>query len=353
MSKLELYSQIPVLAEATFLGSLDEDQKRMVEMIKEDEVLNFEYQSYVEFLLHLKHFGDRSKVKSILAILKKEHKSRWHRFKAGVERNKVVIDLMSRAAAFLLFAFLVYYLVDTKVDQSEKQIIALGRKVNQIDKKQQVTAANNAKKIRNTNYSGTAFAISKDGLFVTANHIVNGADSVYIFMGDEEPFRAEVVSSDPEKDIAILDIMEEDFAISDRFPYSIKSQPTRLSSDVYTLSFSKNDRVYNKGYVSSLTGYNGDTTFYQLYLPASEGSSGSPVIDAQNNIIGFVSSKNSHESDVTYAVKMEYVKDLLAQNDSVEYHSIFKNKPKRYRANIQDEISNLENFIVNVRVYKR
>ncbi len=352
MSRLELYSNIPSLAEATFLGSLSAEQRKQVAEIKQDEVLSHEYQDYIEFLLQLERHGERSKVKALLASLKKEHRSRWHKLKVGIEKNKTIIDLFSRAAVFLLFSVLVYYLVDSKVGNSEKQIRALGKKVHQIDYNQKVTAAKVAEKDK-ANYSGTAFAISEDGLFVTANHIVNGADSVYIFLGDDIAHKATVVSTDNTKDIAILKIANEEYSISDKFPYTIKTKKTQLSSDVYTLSFSKNDKVYNRGYVSSLTGYDGDTTFYQLYLPASEGSSGSPVIDMNNNIIGFVSSKNTHESDVTYAVKMEYVEDLVSKAEDIESKTIFEQKEKQKKISIHKELNNLNNFIANVRVYKR
>ncbi len=352
MSNLELYSQIPALAEATFLGTVDSQQKTMIDEIKQDDVLAHEYHDYVEFLLQLSNHGKRSRVKAMLASLKKEHRSRWHIFKTNLEKNKTIIEMLSRAAVFFLFAFAVYYLVESKVDNSQKQISALGKKVNQIDHNQKLNAAKVAARDK-ANYSGTAFAISEDGLFVTANHIVQGADSVYIFIDEDAAYKASVLSTDEDKDIAILKIADEDYDLKDRFPYAIKTSSAALSSDVYTLSFSKNDKVYNRGYVSSLTGYNGDTTFYQLYLPASEGSSGSPVLDASNNIIGFVSSKNTHESDVTYAVKMEYVQDLISSNEEIENNTIFKLNNRSRKVNIKDEITNLNNFVANVRVIKK
>ncbi len=354
MSNLELYSIIPELAEASFYGSLTGTQQRQLDELMQDEVLAYEFNDYLQFLLDLQNYGSRNKVKGIISNLRQQHRSRWHKINHFAAKNRHGLDYISRAAMLIGIVVASFLFVNNKFNQSEEKITELGRKINKIDTRQKVSEAENDKKIRQNkgNYSGTAFAINNQGLFLTTNHVVANADSIFVISGDNEYLKAELVSSNPKQDIAILRVIDEDFHLADKFPYTIRVSDVDLSSDVYTLAFSKNDKVYNRGYVSSLTGYRGDTTFYQLYLPASEGSSGSPVIDKNNNIIGFVSSKNSAQSDVTYAVKMKYVQDLIKSNEEIADNTILQLNQKSRKENLKSQINNLNDYIVNVRVYK-
>ncbi len=353
MSNLELYSKIPELAEASFYGSLTSQQQQSLDELLQDEVLAYEYHDYLQFLLELQNFGSRSRVKKTIAHLRQQNRSNWHRLNKFVSKNRHALDYISRAAILLGIVAASFLIMNNRVSQSEEKITELGRKIHKIDHQQKVQAADQKERPKNRgNYSGTAFAINSQGLFLTTNHVVQNADSIFVISGDNEYLRAELVSSNPKQDIAILKVQDDDFSLGDNFPYTIRTSDVGLSSDVYTLSFSKNDKVYNRGYVSSLTGFRGDTTFYQLYLPASEGSSGSPVIDDNNNIIGFVSSKNNSQPDVTYAVKMKYVQDLIHSNEEISNNTILQLNRKSHKKNLKNQINNLNDYIVNVRVFK-
>ena len=51
-----------------------------------------------------------------------------------------------------------------------------------------------------------AFIISKDGIVVTNNHVIENADEIKIEMLDGSMLSAEVIGTDPKTDIAILKI---------------------------------------------------------------------------------------------------------------------------------------------------
>jgi len=49
-----------------------------------------------------------------------------------------------------------------------------------------------------------------EGYVITNNHVIDGADNVYVTLGDGRRFEAEVVGTDPETDVAVIRIEAED-----------------------------------------------------------------------------------------------------------------------------------------------
>merc|ERR1711907_273063 len=54
--------------------------------------------------------------------------------------------------------------------------------------------------------TGTGVVISEDGLILTNNHVVSGADVVTVELADGREFTAEDIRTDPQTDLAILRI---------------------------------------------------------------------------------------------------------------------------------------------------
>ena len=53
---------------------------------------------------------------------------------------------------------------------------------------------------------GSGFIISEDGVIVTNNHVIEGADEITVILYDETEFTAELLGRDPKADIAVLKI---------------------------------------------------------------------------------------------------------------------------------------------------
>ena len=53
---------------------------------------------------------------------------------------------------------------------------------------------------------GSGFVVSEDGYVMTNNHVVDGADEVYVKFSDGREFKTKIVGRTPEIDIAILKI---------------------------------------------------------------------------------------------------------------------------------------------------
>ena len=108
--------------------------------------------------------------------------------------------------------------------------------------------------------------------------------------------------------------------------------------------------MYNEGYISSITGFEGDSSRYQLELPSGPGVSGAPIIDETGNIIGVISGKQSQSEGITYAIKSKSLislfKSLPKDFNSVELTSNLIRKETR-----ANQVRKIQPFICVVKVY--
>lgn len=204
-------------------------------------------------------------------------------------------------------------------------------------------------------FGGTGFALTNDGLIVTNYHVVKDADSIYIQNTDGESYKAVNIYSYPSYDIAVLRVVDPSFKSLKPLPYTFKKTVSDLGEDVFTYGFPKDDPVVSKGYVSSRTGYSGDTTQYQVDISVNPGSSGGPLLDSKGNIIGVIRGKSPSTDGASFAIKSGY---LLEAIESIPKDSLGKNKKlalnnKNMLANLsrKDQIKKIQNYIYMVKVY--
>ena len=60
--------------------------------------------------------------------------------------------------------------------------------------------------------SGSGVIISGDGYILTNNHVVNNADEVEVVLDDQRTYKAEVLGTDPNTDLALLKIDEDELS---------------------------------------------------------------------------------------------------------------------------------------------
>ena len=149
-----------------------------------------------------------------------------------------------------------------KIKRSQKEII---KGIN----------SNDAKDDR-SQFTGTGFAITKDGYVLTSYHVVQDAKDIYISNESIGQYQTEVVYSDKSLDLAVLKVKEDSFPGFKEIPFAIKKSISDLGEKVFTLGFPREDLVFGDGSISSYTGYEGDTTAYQISIPVNPGNSGGP-----------------------------------------------------------------------------
>ncbi|MFD2599965.1 S1C family serine protease [Sphingobacterium corticis] len=236
---------------------------------------------------------------------------------------------------------------------------ALRREVNNV--KRNVNAQHTAiKKINNNqneqptiHYGATGFLLNKNGYVVTNYHVVNDADSVHLQNRQGNSYKADIIYKDMEKDLAILHISDGEFKPNKNIPYSFRSQDLDLGDDIFTIGYPRDEAVYGEGYLSSSTGYAGDTLAYQISIPLNPGNSGGPVFDHYGNIIGIISGKQKGIDGAGFAIKtealMNALKDIPA--DVLKGDVSLNDKNSMSAMSRTEQIKKVQDYIYIVKVY--
>jgi S1-C subfamily serine protease len=140
--------------------------------------------------------------------------------------------------------------------------------------------------------TGSGFVIDREGHVITNNHVVEGAGSVSVKLGDsEKSYDAEVVGTDPGTDIALLKVD----APADEFsPLRLgRSSDLEVGDPVVAIGNPFGlDRTVTSGIVSALQrdiqAPNGFSISHVIQTDAAinPGNSGGPLINAEGAVIG-------------------------------------------------------------------
>ena len=96
------------------------------------------------------------------------------------------------------------------------------------------------------------------------------------------------------------------------------------------------------GVVSSKSGFQGDVSLYQISAPIQPGNSGGPLFDGKGNIIGIVSAKHKGTENVSYAIKVSYLKNLMESSIST---NIFPQTNKIQNQNLSGKVKSVKNYV--------
>jgi len=161
---------------------------------------------------------------------------------------------------------------------------------------------------------GTGFLIDGKGYLVTNAHVVEGSSTVVIQNNRRQEFRATIIHISHLNDIAILKIEDADFKPINVLPYSIKKIGAELGEPLFTLGFPREEIVYNEGYMSAKTGFNGDTLTCQIGVSANPGNSGGPVFNKNGEVIAIINTRQTQAEGVVFAIN---ARNIYSSVDSV------------------------------------
>ncbi|MEO5563352.1 MAG: trypsin-like peptidase domain-containing protein, partial [Chitinophagaceae bacterium] len=120
----------------------------------------------------------------------------------------------------------------------------------------------------------------------------------------------------------IIKIDDPKFKPFSALPYSIRRTSSELAEPVFTLGFPRDEIVYGEGYLSSRTGYHGDTLSCQIAVPANPGNSGGPVFNHEGEVIGILSAKQTEADDVVFAIQSKYIYHAV---DEIKKNTVYQN----------------------------
>ena len=165
---------------------------------------------------------------------------------------------------------------------------------------------------------GSGVVVSRDGYVLTNNHVIESADAIEIASNDGQRYKATVVGTDPESDLAVLRI-----AGSHRMPaISFGSSDTLRVGDVVLAignPFGVGQTV-TSGIVSALgrthLGINTFENFIQTDAAINPGNSGGALIDVQGRLVGIntaIYSQSGGSMGIGFAIPISLATSVLEQ----------------------------------------
>jgi serine protease Do len=164
--------------------------------------------------------------------------------------------------------------------------------------------------------AGSGFLISPDGWIATNNHVIEGATSVSVHLGERD-YEAEVRGQDPATDIALLKIeagsdlpfltlgSAETLRVGD-WVMAIGS-PLSLGSSV-TVGV-----VSAKGRSIRLFQDQSFESFIQTDAAINRGNSGGPLVETSGSVVGISTAMNFGAENIGFAVPVDILKRVLPQ----------------------------------------
>lgn len=193
--------------------------------------------------------------------------------------------------------------------------------------------------------TGSGVIIKSNGYIVTNNHVVEDADEIEVTLYDNRQFKAKLVGTDPNTDLAVLKIEGDDFPAMD---YG-NSDKIKVGEWVLAVGNPFNlTSTVTAGIVSAL-GRNIDIlqerykieSFIQTDAAVNPGNSGGALVDTKGNLIGIntaIASRTGVFSGYSFAIPANFVSKIV--DDIIEY-----GEPQRGFLGIS--IQDLDNEIAN------
>ena len=171
---------------------------------------------------------------------------------------------------------------------------------------------------------GTGFVVSADGLILTNNHVVEGADKVTVMLPDHRVFTATVVGTDPNTDVAVVRI-----AAKDLKPVTLgNSDQARVGEWVLAIGNPLGDALtftVTSGIISAtgrgLNSLPNRTVrsiqdFIQTDAAINPGNSGGPLVSVRGEVIGInsaIASETGFYSGYGFAIPINLARTVMNQ----------------------------------------
>ena len=171
--------------------------------------------------------------------------------------------------------------------------------------------------------SGSGFVVSADGYILTNNHVVDGSDQVTVRLLDRREFKAKVVGTDPNTDLAVLKIDARNLVPA---PLG-NSGAARVGEWVLAvgnplgenLTFTVTSGIISaKGRSLALPGQSDRSIqdFIQTDAAINPGNSGGPLVSVRGEVIGVnsaIASETGFYSGYGFAIPIDLARQVMDQ----------------------------------------
>jgi serine protease Do len=164
---------------------------------------------------------------------------------------------------------------------------------------------------------GSGVIVTDDGYILTNNHVIDGADTVYIRTADNRKIEAKVIGKDPKTDIAVIKINEKNLK-----PIIIgDSGKLRVGEWVIAIGSPLGEnlaRTVTQGIVSAKGRANVGLADYEDFIQTdaaiNPGNSGGPLVNINGELVGIntaIASRTGGFEGIGFAVPSNMAKKVL------------------------------------------
>ena len=181
---------------------------------------------------------------------------------------------------------------------------------------------------RETIGSGTGFFISPEGLLITNEHVVCGADAanLLIVTSNNKSYTVESVASDSAQDVAILKVKLNGDSVK-TLQFANPDSQIKVGTEVVAIGnpFGDNPGSVTRGIISGINrnitargscdGQNQLKDYegvYQTDAAINSGNSGGPLINLRGEVVGVNSATLSQANNISYTVPFTTVTKVLS-----------------------------------------
>jgi len=168
---------------------------------------------------------------------------------------------------------------------------------------------------------GSGVIVGAEGLIVTNNHVVEGADQILVALADRREFKARILFADPRLDLALLKVETEGAAL----PVIRMADSDRVEVGDVTVAIGNPfgvGQTVTTGIVSALArtgiGVSDWQFFIQTDAAINPGNSGGALLDAQGRLIGIptaIYSRTGASNGIGFAIPSKMLRVFLNAAD--------------------------------------
>jgi len=163
---------------------------------------------------------------------------------------------------------------------------------------------------------GSGFIVSRDGYVLTNNHVIDGAEQIFVRLNDRREFEAKLIGSDASSDLALLKVE------ADRLPTVQIGKSEKLKVGEWVIAIGSPfgfDYSVTAGIVSakgrSLPNEN-YVPFIQTDVAINPGNSGGPLFNLEGEVVGINSqiyTRSGGFMGLSFAIPMDVAMEVVAQ----------------------------------------
>lgn len=176
-------------------------------------------------------------------------------------------------------------------------------------------------KVQTAGGLGSGVLISNDGLIWTASHVVHSADKVAVKFNDGDVYEAEVLSSNPLADVALIKV-ESGFELKQKHIAIIgNSDEVLVGEDIFVIGAPLGvEQTLTKGIVSGRISTEeigndfAEVEYLQTDAAINQGNSGGPMFNMKGQVIGiasFILSQSGSSAGLGFGTTSNVAKKVL------------------------------------------